>query len=241
MNHIRKYKIFENQQNDDVGSLYKYCEDVFAELIDENKCEIDIHENEIYVYILNIDYNNIENFNKYLDIYRNHMELIEDVNVSLKRLRDVFNVDIKFEIDESLILIITLSSDVSDGIFYTYNKKTNRIKFNDIELIKMLGIPNIKIGLSTNGNQYFISFIFSKKESLEEFQDILISKVQKLKIEGEFLNQPGSYGYSTSTGDIIKTHEIKKDYLQRYGSSRGEGGSKRINEITFSLNKKFEY
>lgn len=234
-------RIFENKK--DINDLYQSCRDIFAEILDEsgNDSEMFPDMDEIRIYLSNIQDNSISDFNQYYNIYKNHMELIEDVNVAIKRLKEEWNnIAIDFDIDgEELVLTIGLTDNFSEGSYYTYNNKTNTVKFNYPKLLKVLGFGNIECNLSTSGIQWFITFDFKNKESLEEFQDDLISEVEKLKINGELLNQSGKYG-SVSGQDIIKKHEIRKDYRQTYHQG-GNTETKVVNQIIFPLNKKFEY
>lgn len=241
MKYLKPY----NESNQ-IDKLYKTCQEVFAELIDNGDYLGQDDEGGAH-FSATKEGKEFNTFDEYYNSEKEWNDKVEDINIAIKRLKDEFpNANIEFRLDSddhesTMELEITLEEVLNRG-FYVFVPSRNSIRFNFTELRKMLGLPKkTEIGTSSSGTDTFMNINFENENQLEEYSDGLIDRFEKIKIEGELLNQPGSYGYSSATGDIIKKNEIKKNYKQKYYSGRDDHRTKIINQITFSLSKKFDY
>lgn len=96
MKHLQKF----NESISDFDNLYQYCQDVFADMIDDGIVEINVNESilnpaykQITIFIKKGKYINSKfycSFIKRIEKYKEWINILEDVNVALKRLNDKY-------------------------------------------------------------------------------------------------------------------------------------------------------
>ena len=189
MKHLKVYKIFESSDR-----FFQTCKDVFAELIDD-EAENDIDQG---MFIIWFDYN-LEigvNFDEFYESQKKWIDIIEDVNVAIKRLKDEYPevsvvINTLICLDRKVLEIcLEISLDkVEIGDFYTYNISHNSITFDLPKLRKILGLPNtVEISVSDKEDYSMIEFTFKNEELMDAASDSLKDRIGKLKIEDDYLN-----------------------------------------------------
>lgn len=111
MKHLQKFN--ETKEED----FFQYCLDVFAELIDDKIIDsIDLADEDDYEIIVTINKElfidiNFGTFDERLKMYKDWIEVLEDCNVAIKRLKDKFNVSIYIKDDEEFFISITFNQN----------------------------------------------------------------------------------------------------------------------------------
>lgn len=119
MDHLQKF----NESKSEFDNLHQYCQDVFADMIDDGIVEIYVSEDrlnpdykQITIFIKKAKYINYKfycSFIKRIEKYKEWINILEDVNVALKRLEDKYpfgkiNMDTHDDTIDFLIFKISL-------------------------------------------------------------------------------------------------------------------------------------
>lgn len=234
-----RLKLFENFNEDDLETAIREC---FGDMIDDEKIEIEVTEEEIMVWLdieTNYETTSIQDF---LSTKEKEMSLLKEIKISLDRIPknfDVeFDVDCEFDVsrDKYQLLLRFTPGKSKEGSFYKITRYG--IKFDYNKLKEILKLPKqVDISLWSGGR---LSFKFKNEEELNSYKNKLIEDFKKLRIEEKPLIGEISWSYSTRTGDEMAPYKIYTNYKQTYHSGSGQR-TETINSVDFGLNSELEY
>lgn len=239
---MKRIRLFENFKE---SEFFQSIKDCFSHLIDDDKAEIEVDEDEVIVWMsikTNFRTTNINDFFKYKD---EEFLIISDVKLALKRIVEIFHIDYDIDCDfdvgegdYQIILRITPGTP-KEGDFYKETK--HGIKINYSKLQEILKLPrDVEISLSSSGRTNNLNFRFRNEGELERYKDKLIEDFMKLKINNEPLSGNVEWSWSTHTGAEMAHYKVYKNYKRGYYGSKGEG-QETINSVEFGLNNKLEF
>ena len=102
--------------------LYNDCKDAFAELLDYNLISMMVDHGNVFI---NFPYpEKSDNFNKLVETNRKFTEILEDVNVAIKRLGDIYdNIDVAINNNSDLTLYMTIGVELDEDLLIAKIKK----------------------------------------------------------------------------------------------------------------------
>lgn len=240
-------KFLESKDNKE---LYNNIKDIFQELIDDGYVEFaptnDAYQSRGIFLSINIpgDHIDTSKFDVFFNAKKKHFEVLKNVKECIDRLKssNIEDIDINFEYYEiedfnyAIDLIISEGS-VESGDFWKIDND-DKIVIDYSDLKEYLNLPkSVKVGMSSDGSQYILSFYFKTGEELESYSNDLIKDMIDYKIIDKDLVADYTWSYGGFSGNERSKYKIFKDYDRHRSTGYYDTQTDIVHYISFGLNK----
>lgn len=261
MKHLTAYKLFENNNDDDILNSVKYC---FVEFIDEESIDIYYEDDNLVKLDLiiespvegSVDLDSLSN------IYKKNHEMIEDVKVALLRLKEQYpDIDEEIIFESDTMSITFYQEKPQTGLFYK-KRGDNFIKVDDDKVKDILKLDkDVKLSIWSSGISYTLRIDFPNETSFMKHmyrdylnrRDELPSSFNNEGVEDALIINPELMERYQKLGNnfdklkiegepfITKIERVDGSGNQQRYYQNGAEISKQVWYVSLKLNKKFEF
>lgn len=206
---MKKLKLWEAWRTEESDEFVEQVKDVFIDLIDDDKAQIEDSEDwgdydiVIGFKLPNADIETIS-YDKFLQQSKLYYDALNNIDSLVERLKNHSEYDFTLDYDhysnsDETSFLILMFKEGKSQISQFYRRNLNgSISLDKSELKKLTNLNKTSTTIRVVGGSYGkrLSIQFLNNASLEKYKESLIASIRKLKIEGKQFIVPISWGGS---------------------------------------------